>query len=59
MEHNLLNELIIILSASVLAAALFNRLHVPTIICYLLVGILVGPSGLELVKDATPFQLVA
>lgn len=59
MEHNLLNELIIILSASVLAAALFNRLHVPTIICYLLVGILVGPSGLGLVVDATPFQFIA
>ena len=59
MEHNLLNELIIIFSASVLASALFNRLHVPTLICYLLVGIMVGPKGLALVKDAAPFQLIA
>ncbi len=58
-EHNFLNELIIIFTASVLASALFNRLHVPTLICYLLVGILVGPRGLALVQDAAPFQFIA
>jgi len=58
-EHNFLNELIIIFSASVLASALFNRLHVPTLICYLVVGILLGPNALEWVKDAAPFQHIA
>ena len=59
MEHSILNELIIILAASVLASALFNRLHVPTLICYLLVGLVLGPNMLGIVKDAQPFQLIA
>ena len=59
MEHTLLNELIVIFTASVLASAIFNRLHVPTLICYLIVGILVGPQGLALVPDAEPFQVIA
>lgn len=59
MAHHFLNELIIIFAASVLASALFNRLRVPTLICYLLVGVLVGPNGLELVQDADSFQYIA
>lgn len=59
MEHHFLNELIIIFAASVLASALFNRLHVPTLICYLLVGVIVGPQGLGLVQNASAFQTIA
>ena len=59
MDHSVLNELIIILAASVLASALFNRLHVPTLVCYLLVGVVLGPNLLGLVNDAAPFQLIA
>lgn len=59
MEHHFLNELIIIFTASVLASALFNRLHVPTLICYLLVGVIVGPKGLALVENASAFHTIA
>lgn len=60
MEHsNIINQLIIILAASVAAAALFNRLKVPTIICYLLVGVILGPKELGLVSDVSQFQVIA
>lgn len=60
MEHsNIINELIIILTASVAAAALFNRLKVPTIICYLIVGVVLGPKELDLVHDVSQFQVIA
>ncbi|MFZ5604972.1 MAG: cation:proton antiporter [Pseudomonadota bacterium] len=59
MEHTILNELLIIFTASVLASAIFTRLHVPTLICYLLVGVLLGPMGLKLVQDPAPFQMIA
>ncbi len=59
MEHSILNELIIIFTASVVASAIFNRLRVPTLICYLLVGVIVGPQALALIRDAAPFQVIA
>lgn len=60
MEHsNIINELILILTASVAAAAIFNRLKVPTIICYLIVGVVLGPKELGLVNDVTQFQVIA
>ncbi|NPU95154.1 MAG: sodium:proton antiporter [Gammaproteobacteria bacterium] len=59
MEHTILNELLIIFTASVLASAIFTRLHVPTLICYLVVGVLLGPNGLKLVQDPAPFQMIA
>ena len=60
MEHtSIINQLIIILAASVAAAALFNRLKVPTIICYLLVGVILGPKELGLVSDVSQFQIIA
>jgi len=59
-EHsNIINELIIILTASVIAAALFHRLKVPTIICYLIVGVILGPQELGLVNDVSQFQIIA
>lgn len=60
MEHsNIINEFIIILSASVAAAAFFNRLKVPTVICYLMVGVILGPQSLGLVQDVSQFQVIA
>ncbi|HEX4974505.1 MAG TPA: cation:proton antiporter [Pseudomonadales bacterium] len=59
MEHSLLNDLIIIFSACVLISALFNRFHMPTLVCYLLVGSLLGPYALDLVHDAKSLQSIA
>ena len=59
MHHlGLISELILIFGASVVVAALFSRFRVPTIVCYLLVGVVLGP-GLGLVTSIHQFQLIA
>ncbi len=57
-ELGLIYELIIILAASVVVAALFTRLKVPTILCYLMVGAALGP-GLGVVTSIEQFQVIA
>ncbi len=57
-HFSLINELILIFAASVVATAVFRRLHVPTVVCYLLVGVLLGP-GMGLVTSIDQFRLIA
>ena len=46
MEHSILTGVIILLATSVILLAIFERLKLPIIIAYLVVGVLLGPSGL-------------
>ncbi len=55
MDHNgpvLPLELIVFLAAAVIAPPLFNRLGLGAIVGYLASGLLLGPSGLDILKDA-------
>ena len=54
----LINELIIIFAASVVVSALFGRFRVPTIVCYLLVGIVLGP-GFHVITSVEQFRVIA
>lgn len=60
MEHGagFVDQLILVFAASVAAAALFWRLRIPTLVCYLLVGALLGP-GLGLVTAVGEFRFIA
>jgi monovalent cation:H+ antiporter-2, CPA2 family len=49
MEYGLLLDIICILSVSAAALFLCNRIRIPAIVGFLLVGILVGPAGLHVV----------
>ncbi|MEK6749409.1 MAG: cation:proton antiporter [Pseudomonadota bacterium] len=51
MEHTLLQAVVWLLAATVLVVSLFRRLHLPTILAYLAVGIMVGPQGFGVVSD--------
>ncbi len=51
MEHNYLNEILIIFAAAVGVVVLFLRLNLPAILGYLLVGVVMGPHGLALIAD--------
>lgn len=57
-QHSLITELILIFASSVLVAGLFHRARVPTIVCYLLVGAILGP-GLGWVTSVDHFQVIA
>ncbi len=51
MQLTVLEGILILLTSAVMAATLFRRMHLPPILGYLLVGILVGPYGLALISD--------
>jgi glutathione-regulated potassium-efflux system ancillary protein KefC len=51
MEHNLLSNALIYLSAAVLAVPLAKRLGLGAMLGYLLVGMAIGPWGLRLISE--------
>jgi CPA2 family monovalent cation:H+ antiporter-2 len=59
MEHRVLLEVIILLSASVIAVALFKRLRLPPILSYFIVGIAVGPNALGWIPSTDDIKFLA
>ena len=55
----LLKDIVIILGASVLIILLFQRMKLPSILGFLITGILVGPYGLSLIKASHEVELMA
>ncbi len=50
-EFAILRELLIVLGVSLPVTYLLQRLRVPTVVGFLLAGVLIGPSGLGLIRD--------
>lgn len=59
MEIPLLTEITIILGASVLVIYLFQKLNLPTILGYLMTGILAGPHMLALISASHEVEVLA
>ncbi|NVL89690.1 MAG: cation:proton antiporter [Desulfobacterales bacterium] len=59
MEIPLLNDIVIIFGLSVAILFMCNRLRVPTIVGFLLTGILAGPYGLGLIKAVHEVEILA
>jgi CPA2 family monovalent cation:H+ antiporter-2 len=59
MELFFLRELVVILAASVLIFLVSHRLRLPAVVGFLATGILIGPSGLGLVRDTRGIGTVA
>ena len=61
MTHDLplLQDLLLLLLASVPIAFIFNRLRLPTIVGFMITGVLIGPYGLGLIKDAQAIEVLA
>jgi CPA2 family monovalent cation:H+ antiporter-2 len=59
MEIPLLNDIIIIFGLSIAILFVCHRLRVPTIVGFLLTGILAGPYGLGLVKTVHEIEILA
>ncbi|MGD8862228.1 MAG: cation:proton antiporter [Myxococcales bacterium] len=59
MGHAVLTELVVVMAAAVLSAALLRRLQVPPVVGFLLAGILIGPGGLGVIDDRHQIELVA
>jgi CPA2 family monovalent cation:H+ antiporter-2 len=53
------NELLIILGCSIPIIYIFNKIKFPSIIGFLITGIIIGPHGLKLIHDIAGIQLMA
>ena len=59
MTDDVLSQILILLAGSVLVLSLVRRVALPPILGYLLVGLLLGPSALDLVTDEHAVALLA
>src|ERR671914_3023568 len=55
----LLGDLLLILLASVPIAFLFHRLRLPTIVGFMITGVVIGPYGLGLIRDVHAIEALA
>jgi CPA2 family monovalent cation:H+ antiporter-2 len=55
----LLQDILIILAASIVVILISSRLKLPAVAGFLVTGILIGPHALGLVKDTTDIDLIA
>jgi monovalent cation:H+ antiporter-2, CPA2 family len=59
MHHDILVDVLLLLATTVAVVGLFRLLHIPAIIGYLTVGVLVGPNGLAWLVDAAEIRFLA
>jgi monovalent cation:H+ antiporter-2, CPA2 family len=59
MELGLLREIVVVLAASVLIIPLSHKLRLPSVVGFLLTGVLIGPGGLSLVKHTQSVDVLA
>ena len=59
MDLGLLQEIVIVLAASVLIIPLSHKLKLPSVVGFLLTGVLIGPGGLSLVKHPESVDVLA
>ncbi len=61
MPHSppLLQDLLVLLLASVPIAFIFHRLRLPTIVGFMITGIVIGPHALGLIKDVQAIEVLA
>jgi CPA2 family monovalent cation:H+ antiporter-2 len=59
MDQSILDAIIILLMGSVITVAVFRRLQLPSILAYLLVGVVIGPHGLAWVPHTEDTHFLA
>ena len=55
----LLQDLLLVLLASVVIAFIFNRFRVPSIVGFMITGVVIGPYGFRLIRDAQAIEVLA
>lgn len=58
-HHDLLRDLLILFGFATVAAVALQRARQSTVVAYLLTGMLVGPSGLQLITNREAIELMA
>jgi CPA2 family monovalent cation:H+ antiporter-2 len=57
--HQLVESALLIIGVSIAIVALFQRIHLPSIIGFILTGVLIGPHGLAWIKETEAIKLLA
>jgi len=59
MDIPILQDVVLVLALSLLVILLFQRIKVPALLGFLIVGVLVGPNGLHLISSAHEVELLS
>jgi len=59
MNLMIFKELVILLAASIIIITISHRIKIPSVVGFLLTGILIGPGGFSLVKDTETINVLA
>ncbi|MFT5207858.1 MAG: CPA2 family monovalent cation:H+ antiporter-2 [Candidatus Omnitrophota bacterium] len=59
MESSFYSELLIVLVTAVIIALTFERLKLPSILGFLIAGVIIGPGGLKLIQNDAHMHLLA
>lgn len=54
-----LRELITVLVASIVVSVIFHRIKIPTVVGFLITGIIIGPGGLALIRNIEAIKVLA
>ena len=57
MEFQLLKDMVLILALAVAVLYIFHRLRIPSVIGFLITGVITGPNGLNLVSNREPLTI--
>src|SRR3989339_629910 len=55
----IIRDIVIILLVSIPIIFLFNRLHIPSIVGFLVAGMIIGPYGFQLISESNQIKLMA
>jgi CPA2 family monovalent cation:H+ antiporter-2 len=58
-DFSILKDIVIILAFALPIIYLFKRIHIPTLVGFLLAGMLIGPHGLGLIKGGSEIEIMA
>jgi CPA2 family monovalent cation:H+ antiporter-2 len=59
MEFELLKDLVLILGLAIVVIYVFHKLKIPTVIGFLITGVITGPSGLNIISNIHDVEVIA
>jgi len=58
-DYSIIKDIVLILLVSIPIIAIFNRIHLPSIVGFLIAGIILGPSVLKIISNPEQIEVMA
>ena len=58
-DYSIIKDIVLILLISIPIIAIFNRMHLPSIVGFLIAGIILGPSALKIISNPDQIEIMA